>query len=311
MRMGSEGLVAEPPDAGPRCKGVRLVGIVLALALAACGAGIATPTPSPQPLTVPELKYRVIDELGRPWFCDPDFYPIARADERDLARQRFSELQKDVQTFSAIAARLKLANPAYTADEQLAIYQEWKTLNALPLQPVNDVWGFAYVAQKTTGAGERVDGRVSAQGRVTVLSRSAAGPPPCPICLAAGTRVATPYGERAVQELRVGDVVWTLEASGARVSAPLVAVGSTPVPPTHEVVRLLLDDGRVVYVSPGHPTADGRRVGDLAVGDRLDRARIASVERVAYAGGATYDVLPAGATGAYWANGVLLGTTLR
>jgi hypothetical protein len=43
----------------------------------------------------------------------------------------------------------------------------------------------------------------------------------------------------------------------------------------------------------------------------LDGAHIASVDRVAYAGGATYDILPAGATGTYWANGVLLGSTLR
>jgi hypothetical protein len=43
----------------------------------------------------------------------------------------------------------------------------------------------------------------------------------------------------------------------------------------------------------------------------IDGSRIASVERVAYSGGATYDILPAGATGAYWANGVLLGSTLR
>ena len=94
-------------------------------------------------------------------------------------------------------------------------------------------------------------------------------------------------------------------------ASPLVAIGSTPVPATHQVVRLALEDGRFVYVSPGHPTADGRRVGDLVAGDLIDGARIASVERAAYGGGATYDILPAGATGTYWANGVLLGSTLR
>jgi hypothetical protein len=76
-------------------------------------------------------------------------------------------------------------------------------------------------------------------------------------------------------------------------------------------VRLVLGDGRVVLVSPGHPTADGRRVGALRAGDPIDGAHVAAAERVAYGGGATYDVLPAGATGAYWANGVLLGSTLR
>jgi hypothetical protein len=302
----------EPADRAQRCKGVRLTGLVLALALTACGGGtFATPTPSPQPLTVPQIKYRVIDEVGKPQFCDRDFYPIARQDEREIAQQRFSELQRDTETFAVIVARLKLA-PPYTADQQLAIYREWKTLEALPLGSASPgVWGFDYLAQSAANIGEHVFGRAFADGKVVVLTRAPAGPPPCPICLALGTRIATPGGDVAVQDLRVGHLVWTIDAMGARSAAPLVAVGSTPVPATHEVVRLALQDGRVVYVSPGHPTADGRRVGDLAADDTLDGSRIASVERLAYTGGMTYDILPAGTTGAYWANGVLLGSTLR
>jgi hypothetical protein len=295
---------------------VRLLVFALALVLAACGSGV--PTPSPQPLTVAQLKYRVIDELGRPFFCDPDFYPIARADEADLARQRFPELQKDADTFNAIVARLKLTGPSYAADEQLAIYREWKTLNALQLQLLSvgspsqaAPWGFAYLAEKASSIGERVEGRVSAEGRVTVLSRTASGPPPCPICLALGTLIATPSGETRVEDLRVGDIVWTMGERGERVAAPLIAVGSMPVPATHEVVRVTLGDGRKVLASPGHPTHDGRRIGDLGVNDTLDGVRITSAERVRYAGGATYDILPAGATGAYWANGIVLGSTLR
>ena len=295
---------------------MRLLVLTLALVIAACGAGVTTPTP--QQLTVAQLKYRVIDELGRPIFCDPDFYPVARADEGDLARQRLPELQKDAETFNAILARLKLTGPTYTAAEQLAIYREWKTLNALQLQLVSlgspsqaAPWGFAYIAEKASSIGERVDGRVSADGRITVLSRTASGPPPCPICLALGTRIATPRGEVAVEALRVGDTVWTIGSRGERVAAPLIAVGSMPVPVTHEVVRVVLDDGRVVFVSPGHPTADGRRVGDLVAGDALDGVRVRSAERLPYRGGATYDILPEGATGVYWANGILLGSTLR
>ena len=286
--------------------------LALALTLAACGGGpAASPTPSPQPLTVPQLKYRVIDEAGKPWFCDRDFYPIARQDEREIAQQRFPELQNDAVTFAVIVARLKVA-PPYTADQQLAIYRDWKTLEALKLESVSSgVWGFAYLAQRGDKTGERVDGRAFADGKVVVLTRAAAGPPNCPICLALGTRIATPSGEVAVEDLHVGDIVWTTDVAGARIAAPLVVIGSTPVPATHQVVRLALADGRSVFVSPGHRTADGRRVGDLAAGDMLDGAPIASTARVAYAGGATYDILPAGATGTYWANGVLLGSTLR
>jgi hypothetical protein len=309
--------LAEPPKPGQRWTGVRLpqsarlLPLAAALFLAACGGGSATPTPTPQPLTVPQVKYRVIDEVGKPWFCDRDFYPIARQDEREIAQQRFPELQRDTETFPVIVARLKLA-PPYTADQQLAIYREWKTLEALPLGSVGPgAWGFEYLAQRPNNAGEQVFGRAFADGKVVVLTRAAAGPPPCPICLALGTRIATPHGDVAVEELWAGDLVWTIDERGERVAAPLVTVGSTSVGPAHEVVRLALDDDRVVFASPGHPTADGRRVGDLTSGDELDGARVVSAERVRYVGGATYDILPAGATGAYWANGMLLGSTLR
>jgi len=302
---------------------VRLTWVVLALALAACGGSLASPTPSPtpppQPLTVPQMKYAVMDQLGRPWFCDPDFFPVGRGDEGQRAQEKLPEMQKDADAFVAIVAHLKFSPaPPYTADQTLAIYREWKTLNAIQLQPGSfgspstpQDWKFAYLAMRNTGGGERVEGRVTADGRITVTARQQSGPPQCPICLALGTRIATPAGEIAVQDLRIGDFVWTLDANGARVSAPLIAVGSTPVPATHIVVRVALADGRLVFVSLGHPTADGRHIGELAAGDTLDGARIASVDRVAYAGGATYDILPGGATGAYWANGVLLGSTLR
>jgi hypothetical protein len=277
--------------------------LAFALVLAACGeTASASPTPAPAPLPAAQLKYRVMDAAGRIWFCDPDFYPIARADERDLAKQKIGDIQKDTVTYAAITARV--------GTDELAVYRDWKALNALQLQPVNDVFGFAYLAQKSDGTGERVDGRVSAAGTVTVLTRTPAGRPNCPICLAASTRVATPSGERAVEDLRVGDVVWTQDSSGARIAASLVAIGQTPVPPTHQVVRVVLADGRTVLVSPGHPTADGRRVGDLRAGDTLDGTSVTSTDREPYAGGFTYDVRPAGTSGAYWANGVLLGSTL-
>lgn len=290
--------------------GVRVL-IVAAMLLAACGGPAARPTPAPSPLAQAELKYRVMDAGGRIEFCDRDFYPIARDDERDLARARIGEIRGDAATYAAITARVG-------ADE-LAVYREWKALEALVLTPPSSgsasaprTWSFAYRAGGATPKqnGTRVEGTVDVFGTVNITKRTDAGPLMCPICLARGTRIATPSGDAAVEDLRVGDVVWTQDARGERVAAPLVAVGSTPVPRTHQVVRITLDDGRSVLVSPGHPTADGRRAGDLVPGDVLDGARVLGTERIAYAGGATYDVLPAGPTGVYWANGIRLGSTL-
>ena len=76
------------------------------------------------------------------------------------------------------------------------------------------------------------------------------------------------------------------------------------------MVHILLNDGRELWASAGHPTADGRRLGDLKVGDLLDGARVTLAERIPYNGIATYDILPSGGTGFYWANGILLSSTL-
>src|SRR5439155_26521850 len=105
-------------------------------------------------------------------------------------------------------------------------------------------------------------GTIDAGGAIAVAQRDPSGSPPCPICLARGTRIATPAGERPVEALRPGMAVWTTDAGGRRTSGTVVAVGSMPVPPTHEVVHLVLSDGRTVDVSPGHPLPDGRRLGN-------------------------------------------------
>jgi hypothetical protein len=292
--------------------------VVAALLLAACGGGLPAASPTPTagtPLSVAELKYRVMDAAGRIEFCDPDFYPVARADERDLAQQHIGEIQADADTYAAITRRV--------GADVLAVYREWKALRALVLgqltfgsPTVKQAYPFSYrstggpsaTASKTSGL--QVEGNVDLSGAVDITKRTTVGPLNCPICLARGTRIATPSGNVAVEDLQVGDAVWTVDANGARVAAPLIAIGSTPVPATHEVVHLVLDDGRDVRVSPGHPTADGRYAGDLRPGDALDGARVLVAEREPYGGGATFDVLPAGASGMYWANGILLGSTL-
>lgn len=133
----------------------------------------------------------------------------------------------------------------------------------------------------------------------------------CPVCLSKDTMIDTPLGAVAVQDVRVGSPVWTTSVSGARIPGFVGYVGKTPVPPTHMMVHLTLDDGRTVLVSPGHPTSDGRTVGELATGDAYDSARVATATRVTYNEGFTYDLLPSGQSGFYWANGILLDSTLR
>ncbi len=139
---------------------------------------------------------------------------------------------------------------------------------------------------------------------------------PEPICLASDTRIATPNGEVKVRDLVPGTSVWTLDANGDRVAAPVTTVGHVPAPPSHTMVHVVMSDGRSVSASPRHPTCAAAKPGaatvaDLAKGQSFDRALVSTSERTPYTGGDTYDLLPAGDTGCYWANGVLLGSTLR
>ena len=115
----------------------------------------------------------------------------------------------------------------------------------------------------------------------------------------------------AVDELRPGVLVWTLDLQNQRVTRPILTVSSVRVGPGHLMVHLSFSDGRELSVSPGHPTVDGRQVNQLVSGRAYDGAVIQSTRLERYAGERTFDLLVAGDTGFYWANGILLASTLR
>ena len=271
-----------------------------------------TPIPALQSGLGPtELKYRVLDQFPDIFFCDPDYYPIARADETDLARQRFPELQANVEEFNAILSHNHLAvQSTYTDEQKLLIYREHKKLAAVHFELAGNSYRFQLTVEKTKGQGELITGVIDGGGQIAVQQRQPTITT-CPKCLAEGTLIDTPAGPLPIQNLRAGMLVWTMDRAGLRVAKPVLRVGKTVIPSTHMVVHLVMADGREVWASPGHPTADGRRVGQLQAGDRLEGGIIRSASLVSYTGYATYDLLPAGETGFYWANGILLASTLK
>jgi hypothetical protein len=289
---------------------------LLALGTAGCGGGTASGSPSPAgTLSAAELRLSLIDQLGPRWYCDPDEYPVARGNEQERAIERWPELLAEHDLTRAIAARLGIDVDGPVSDaDKLAIYQRWKVAASIPLDDIgNGRYRFDYTTQPVGGAtqGTRTAGTIDDHGTITVEQRAAAGQPPCPICLSVGTPIETPAGQVAVDRLRLGDPVWTLDAGGRRIAATVIALGATPAPAGHRVVRLVLDDGRTVSASPGHPLADGRLLGDLRVGDMVDGSRVIAADLVPYMGGETFDIVASGPTGIYLADGIAMGSTLR
>ena len=282
--------------------------LVVAIFAIACGSALpiggtgSTPTPG-TPLSLVELKYRVIDQVGAPFVCGP---PVSVADyDSEQAAAQFPAIKADTATYQAIIAHAHPAGDESSPAYELVVWTEWQKLRATPLN-ANGSGGYDFTVRTATAT---VSGRVDGAGTVTVSS-SKPGRPNCPICLAAGTLIGTPGGPVRVTDLQLGDAVWTVAADGSRVTGSVTALGSVAFPFGHDAVRLTLADGRSVTASAGHPTADGRTIGQLRPGDRLDGSTVVSAVTVHLTDGGTYDLLPSGPTGRYWADGVLLGSTL-
>jgi len=279
---------------------------------------VFTPPPAPTPTSIPplpsglsptELKYRVLDHYPDFFFCDPDYYPIARDDELSLAKQRFAHIQSDAELFTAILAHNQLSGLTSFTDEQLlTIYRDYKKLNAVLFQKMGDVYQFD-IRIGPEGQGSAIVGTIDGTGTIAEQQRTPTVTT-CPICLAKGTLIDTPRGAVAVEQMRIGMPVWTATAGGDRVQGVVLKMVRVLVPVGHRVVHLKLADGRELFASPAHPTADGRTLSGLLVGDLLDGSRITQIEQTVYSDAATYDILPSGPTGFYWANGILVGSTL-
>jgi hypothetical protein len=276
--------------------------------------GVARPKPQPPPKPQPsrtlanvgsptDIRYGLIDYYGDIFYCDPDMYPVhdSGAEERS-AIAMFPKIAAAAAHYAAIMRRLGLAD-AESPGAKLKIYREHKKLAAVELESSLAGWEYELRLNDSVVRG-RVEGSTIIETSRTKQLNT------CPVCLSDAVRIDTPSGAVPITELRAGALVWTRDASGARVAAPVLRLGSTPSAVGHRVVRLVLRDGRTVLASPRHPLADGRALGELEAGAFVDGARIESVELVPYAGESTWDLLPDGDTGIYWADGVPLGSTL-
>ncbi|GEM_PF-1596485 len=130
-------------------------------------------------------------------------------------------------------------------------------------------------------------------------------------CLPPDTLIATPFGHKAVKNIRKGDIVWTISFGNKIKQASVKQLIKRKVSKNHQILRLVLADNRQLLVSAGHPDSSYKDLALLNKGDFLDRSYIIKRELLAYAHKYTYDILPEGETGTYFANNILIGSTLK
>lgn len=114
----------------------------------------------------------------------------------------------------------------------------------------------------------------------------------------------------AILDLKIGDLVWTINMAEEKILTTIGSVIQRPVPRNHQMVYILLTDGRELLASPDHPDSTGNPLGKLRKVDILDNSHVSEIRLVECKDKFVYDILPAGETGCYWANGVLIGSTL-
>ena len=150
-------------------------GLLLAsIALSLCACGPQSPT-APGPvvsLSQFQLGYRLLAVYPDYFWCDPDFYPIAReGQEQQNAINQLSAIRAVAAEFSAILEQLKLADRAtYRDAETLSIYREHKKLTGA-LQMTSASNGFDFVVRTGQGQGLRIDGTITSAGKIAERSR--------------------------------------------------------------------------------------------------------------------------------------------
>ncbi len=264
----------------------------------------------PTEVSVYELKYHLLENVGTFFYCDPDYYPVAREGiEQKHALEQFPDIQNNTQEFQAILNHVDLMEATYfSAEQKLLIYQEHKKLNAIQLSPYQDTYEFKLRMLEDNGSIFEIKGYIAQNKSIDIINKEPSFD--CPICLSENTLIDTPDGNIAVKQMHPGMTVWTIDASGSRIQAKVVKTVVVPTPPGYQVIHLVLDDGRDLIASLTHRVADGRPLGSLMPGDMVDGANVSTVSYMLDKGAAAYDILPAGDTGIYWANDIPVQSTI-
>jgi len=280
--------------------------LVAALSLLIAGAYVV-PTLPFLPRSTADLKYSVIDSVGDPLVCtgwgmpNPTFNPYGE----------YPRIVSDVSTYSAIIRRQHLPPGPLTNDQIVAVYRDWLKLNAVRLSWDGSAYDFAMFPGPTSEElRNELVGKVDVLGHVYYVHQSSAMGA-CPICLAGGSVISTPNGLIPVSKIALGMHIWSATTDGQPVEAVVLETTSRLAAPGSQLLHVTLADGRQITASAPHEIADGRPLGSLRVGDEIQGVAITELNVVDDSLGFTYDLLPSGATGEYWADGILMRSTLH
>lgn len=267
------------------------------------------PPPPARKYSKAQLQLKLLRKHGLNW-CDGNAFPVYQpVSEEEIARQLAQYKVKNPSLFRAVQREFKIPQDREpTPKENEMTYSRFRRANAIALTLKDDRYHFDFYA--ILPRQQKITGSIGKTGDIQIDQKTP-GRPRCPICLSASTRISTPAGPVQVTELRPGMQVWTRRADGKKQSEALLSVQKVPVPQSHQMLFLVLEDGRSLRVSPSHPDIQGRPLSDFKPGEMLDGSLIQSRKLVAYHAGFTYDLLPDGGTGHYWADGVLIGSTMR
>lgn len=151
---------------------------------------------------------------------------------------------------------------------------------------------------------------IKPEAKVTKIALGVWAGSSCGSCLSPHTLISTPKGQVMVKDLKVGDNVYTQTKAGRRITVPILEKSKVRVTKVHKMVSLCFSNESDLIVSPDHPTIGVKKIRELFPDETYDQTKVTSVSLINYDHNYTFDILPDGDTGYYWANNVLLGSTL-